>query len=154
MYATPFIALLHNRTIWVALSACASAQVIKVLIEYTLLKKVNRSSLVSTGGMPSSHSAFVVALAASVGMVEGLQSSLFAISAVFALIVMYDATGVRRAAGKHAEMINRLTENLHSIGIKPHEKLKELLGHSPIEVVAGAFWGIIVASIAHGVLGV
>ena len=152
MYPNAFIALINNHHIWIALFSCISAQAIKVLIEYAYTKKFDRALLFGTGGMPSSHSAFVVAMAASVGTTEGLHSPIFAVALIFAMIVMYDAAGVRRAAGKQAEVINHLVERLENIGITPDEKLKELLGHSPIEVVAGAIWGILTAALLHGVL--
>ena len=152
MYPNAFIALINNHHIWIALFACISAQALKVMTEYAYTKKIDRALLFGTGGMPSSHSALVVAMAASVGNTEGLHSPIFALALVFALIVMYDAAGVRRAAGKHAVVINNMVEKLKSIGITPDEKLKELLGHSPIEVVAGALWGIIVTSAAYWVL--
>ena len=152
MYPTAFIALLNNHHLITAIFACISAQIIKVLIEYAYSKKIDKALFISTGGMPSSHSAFVVAMAASVATTEGLHSPIFAVAAVFASIVMYDAAGVRRAAGKHAEVINALVERLENFGITPDEKLKELLGHSPIEVVAGALWGIASTAIAHAVL--
>ena len=122
MYPNAVIALLNNHHLLTAVFACFSAQAIKVLIEYAYTKKVDKALLFSTGGMPSSHSAFVVALAASVGAAEGLHSPIFAVAAVFAMIVMYDAAGVRRAAGKHAEVINALVEKLENIGITPDEK--------------------------------
>ena len=152
LYPNEFAALLNNQHIWISVFACASAQILKVLIDYWRTKKIDRSLFFGTGGMPSSHSAFVVALAASIGTAEGLHSPLFAIALVFALIVMYDAAGVRRAAGKQAEVINMIMESLENIGITPDEKLKELLGHSPIEVVAGALWGILTTAIAYGIL--
>lgn len=151
-YPNEFAALLNNTHIWIAAFACLSAQGIKVLIDYGRSKKMNTALFFGTGGMPSSHSALVVAMTTSVGTVEGLHSPFFAIALIFAIIVMYDAAGVRRAAGKHAEVINTLVDRLKNIGINPDKKLKELLGHSPIEVVAGALWGILVASVIHGVL--
>jgi len=152
MYPNAFVALLNNQHIWIAVTSCLSAQVMKALIGYSYSKKFDKALLLSTGGMPSSHSAFVVAMAASVGIAEGLHSPVFAVAMIFAIIVMYDAAGVRRAAGKHAEVINNLVERLQSIGITPAEKLKELLGHSPIEVVGGAIWGLLVTTLAYWVL--
>lgn len=152
VYPNAFFALLSNQHIWISAFACISAQALKVLIEYAYTKKVDRALLFGTGGMPSSHSAFVVAMASSIGTVEGLHSSIFAVSLVFALIVMYDAAGVRRAAGKHAQVINDMVERLENIGITPDEKLKELLGHSPIEVMAGALWGILTTAVAYWLL--
>ena len=149
MYPNAFIALLNNQHIWVAAFACISAQTLKALVEYAYTKKMDKSMFFGTGGMPSSHSAFVVAMASSVGTVEGLHSPIFAVALAFALIVMYDAAGVRRAAGKHAEVINNLMERLEKVGIRPDQKLKELLGHSPIEVMAGALWGILTTSVIY-----
>jgi len=98
------------------------------------------------GGMPSSHSTLVAALATSVGLVEGFNSAAFAICAALSLIVMYDASGIRRAAGKQAEMINAIVEAWDENDPLVKEiKLKELLGHTPVEVVAGAILGIIIA---------
>lgn len=152
MHSNDFFAFISNQHIWIALFACISAQALKVLTEYAYTKKIDRALLFSTGGMPSSHSALVVAVAASIGTVEGLYSPIFALALVFALIVMHDAAGVRRAAGKHATVINNLVEKLENIGITPDEKLKELLGHSPIEVVAGALWGLIVTTVIYMIL--
>ena len=152
VYPNAFLALINNSHLLIAIFALLSAQGLKVLVDYGRTKTVDKALFFGTGGMPSSHSAFVVSMATSIGTVEGLHSSLFAIALVFALIVMYDAAGVRRAAGRHAEIINMLMESLENIGITPDEKLKELLGHSPIEVVAGALWGIAVATVAHGFL--
>ena len=152
MYPNAFIALLNNPHIWIALCACVSAQALKVLTEYAYTRKFDKAMLFSTGGMPSSHSALVVGMATSVGTIEGLHSPIFAVALVFAVIVMYDAAGVRRAAGKHARVINDMVGRLENIGITPDEKLKELLGHSPIEVVAGALWGILTASVVHWLL--
>ena len=152
-YPNALIALLNNQHIWIAAFACISAQALKVLIDYGRTKKIDRAVFWGTGGMPSSHSAFVVAMATSIGTTEGLHSPLFAIAIVFALVVMYDAAGVRRAAGKHAEIINVLMGRLENIGITPDKKLKELLGHSPIEVMAGALWGILISTAVYEILG-
>ena len=149
MYQNGFIALLNNHHLLISIFSCLSAQALKVFIGYTYTKKLDKSLFFGTGGMPSSHSALVVSLATSIGIAEGLHSPLFALALVFALIVMYDAAGVRRAAGKHAEVINVLVERLQNIGITADEKLKELLGHSPIEVVIGALWGILIATVTH-----
>ena len=149
MFPNALADMLNNRHIWVALFACVSAQGIKVLIEYAFTQKLDKALLFSTGGMPSSHSAFVVALALSIGTMEGLNSPVFALAFVFACIVMYDAAGVRRATGKHAQVINDLMDRLKKIGVKPDKKLKEILGHSPVEVVGGAIWGSVVVALAY-----
>jgi len=138
-------ALLANRHLLTALVAMAIAQVLKVLFDRWRTKSWTKALFFSTGGMPSSHSALAMALAASIGINEGFGTPLFAISAVLAMVVMHDAAGIRRAAGKQAEAINFLFSKLENQGIKFDIKLKELLGHNPIEVFAGAILGLIVA---------
>ena len=139
--------LMRNGVLWVSVLAWAIAQIIKILIEFVETKKLNLALIVSSGSMPSSHSSFTTSLATSIGIVEGFDSSLFAIAVIFSMVVMYDAAGVRRAAGKQAEVINLLVGSIENTGIKLDKKLKELLGHSPIEVAAGALLGIVVAII-------
>jgi len=111
--------------------------------------RLNIRRLWETGGMPSSHSSTVSALAASVGITYGVDSPLFAISVVFAIIVMHDAAGIRRAAGKQASALNRLGVTLSKIFDErfDEEHLKELLGHNPIEVMTGALLGVAIAFI-------
>jgi len=143
-----FSAFLTNRHLLTALVAMAIAQVLKTLFDYWVTKSWQKALLFSTGGMPSSHSAIAVALAVSIGLYEGFDTTLFAVSAVLALVVMHDAQGIRRAAGMQAQAINFLFSKLEDQGIKLDQKLKELLGHRPIEVMAGAILGLIVAVIA------
>jgi len=136
------VTLLQNPYFVVPLIAWAIAQVAKVIIDSVLLHRFSVRRLATAGGMPSSHSALVVSL---VGRLEGVQSALFAVCLIFSSVVMYDATGVRRAAGQQAMILNRLIDDLfigHQ-GIR-QERLRELLGHTPIEVIAGALLGIIV----------
>jgi acid phosphatase family membrane protein YuiD len=153
LYANGFIEFINNRILWTAIIASATAQAMKVLIESVHFRRWDSSLLLSTGGMPSSHSAFVVALAVSVGATHGFNTPLFAVAVGLAIIVMYDAAGVRRAAGKQARVLNMLldsfVENLEKQGVRIDEKLKELLGHSPFEVFAGALWGIAAAVISY-----
>ncbi len=130
---------------WICASAWFAAQFLKVLLYYLQTKKVDLGLFFSSGKMPSSHSAFVSALTMSVGLTDGFESNLFAVCLVFSFIVMYDAAGVRRAAGEHAAVINIIIENIENQGIKIDGRLKELLGHSPIEVISGAILGIVVA---------
>ena len=137
----------QNKMLLSAVLSWAAAQLIKIIIELIKTRKFNLSLIISSGGMPSSHAAFVVGLTTAVGLIEGFNSTYFAISAVLSLVVMYDASGVRRAAGNQAAVINTLVSNLENTGIKLDKKLKELLGHSPIEVFCGAILGIIVALI-------
>ena len=137
--------LKSNHAIWASIGSWAMAQFIKIMIELKKTKKINTALIVSSGGMPSSHSSFVTAMTTSIGFKEGFNSSLFALSAVFSMVVMYDAAGVRRAAGHQAAAINMLFKRFEDQGIKLDKNLKELLGHTPFEVAAGAFLGIFVA---------
>jgi len=125
------------------------AQCIKIFLDFAQTKKLSLKLIMSSGGMPSSHTSFVVAMAVSVGLHEGFDSTFFAISAVLSAIVMYDATGVRREAGKQAAAINVLANSLGESVIKLDKALKELLGHRPIEVFFGAILGIVVAFIMY-----
>ncbi|MDO5388025.1 MAG: divergent PAP2 family protein [Clostridia bacterium] len=137
---------LNNKLIFASVISWAAAQIIKMIIDLWVSGKIDWELMFSSGGMPSSHSSFVCALAASAGLTEGFDSVAFAISFVLAIVVMYDAAGVRRAAGSHAVIINKLLENLN---IKIDENLKELLGHTPIQVGAGAILGIVIAVICN-----
>ena len=145
MSGNSITALLANRHLLTALAAMALAQILKVLFDRWRTKSWTTALFFSTGGMPSSHSALAVALMVSIGLNEGFGTPMFAISAVLALVVMHDAAGIRRAAGKQAQAINFLFSKLEDQGIKLDKKLKELLGHRPIEVFAGAILGLIVA---------
>ena len=136
--------IIYNRILWTAVFSWFIAQFIKIVIELIRTRKLNLFLLFSSGGMPSSHTAFVVAAATAVGIKEGLDSTFFAIAAVIAIIVMYDAAGVRRAAGKQAEVLNRLISTLDDPDVLIDQKLKEVLGHNPLQVIAGAVLGIIV----------
>jgi len=120
----------------------ATAQILKVIIEFIWHHKLNLRLLTSAGGMPSSHSATVCALATAVAIQEGTGSSIFAIACVLAVIVMYDAAGVRRAASIQARILNQIIDELFQGHPISETHLRELLGHTPIEVVAGAALGI------------
>ncbi len=142
--------ILGNRILWTAIAADASAQLLKAVFVLLLDRKWSAERLFGSGGMPSSHSAFVSALAAGVGIEEGFGSPLFAMAAVFALIVMYDATSVRRAAGLQAHVLNELVVRLSHVldeGFKP-ETLRTLLGHSVPQVVAGLGLGVAAALVS------
>ena len=126
------------------------AQVIKFFIFTIKSRKVNFKIFTTTGGMPSSHSAGVMGLATSVGLISGFDSIVFAIAIGFALITMYDAAGVRRAAGKTAACLNRMMEDFYKHDVQAiGGKLKELLGHTPFEVIMGALFGIAFAYYFH-----
>lgn len=133
-----------------AIIAWFVAQVLKVILVLIKNKKLDFRRFIGSGGMPSSHSSFVVSLAMSVGLTEGFSGSLFAVTVVLALVVMYDAAGVRRAAGQQARILNKLVDEWGKEDFKETEKkLKELLGHTPVEVFAGALLGILIAVIRH-----
>ena len=119
------------------------AQVIKMVYYYRQFHRLNFRLLVGTGGMPSAHSSLVSCLATVIGIKEGFESTFFIISLFLAIIIMSDAAGVRRAAGKQAEVLNQLSDEIYAgKGIR-QERLKELLGHSPRQVFAGCFVGIV-----------
>ncbi|MEM7712826.1 MAG: divergent PAP2 family protein [Cyanobacteria bacterium P01_A01_bin.68] len=142
--------IFNNHVLLVALIACFAAQALKLLIELIKNGKVSVSVLVTTGGMPSAHSALVTALAAGVGQTIGWASPEFALAAIFAIIVMYDAAGVRQAAGKQARILNQVIDEM----FQDHpeiaaERLKELLGHTPFQVIAGSALGVTISWLAQ-----
>ena len=140
--------ILNNRAIVAAVLAWAIAQGLKVLLTLAISRRFDSSRMWGSGGMPSSHSAMVCALTTTVGIREGCASSMFALACCFAGIVMYDAAGVRRSAGKNAAMINHLLDGLSDNGYAfDEERLKELVGHTPVQVMAGALLGILVGTL-------
>jgi acid phosphatase family membrane protein YuiD len=142
-------ALWANTPLMAALAATLLAQLLKLLLVFLTERKWMFNRLLETGGMPSSHSAAVSALATSLGLINGWSSPHFAVAAVFGSIVMYDATGIRRAAGMQAEMINDMVRELSHLfdeGFKP-QALRTLLGHTYPQVVVGALLGIVTALI-------
>jgi hypothetical protein len=139
-----------NPVLITTLLAWGLAQLFKVPFDYLRSKRWNWALLLSPGGMPSSHSALVTAAAHSTGLFLGFDTPLFALSVVLAMVVIYDATGIRRQAGKHAELINAIVEDLttgHRIRQEYQEQLREVLGHTPLEALAGVIWGMIVAQV-------
>ena len=139
--------IFYNKAIIVPFIAWFIAQALKVAFVLIKDKKLNFKRFIETGGMPSSHSALVISLATIVGRMCGVQSVEFAIASIFAAIIMYDASGVRRAAGKQAEALNRLIEEFYVEKPRVDERLKELLGHTPTEVFAGAGLGFLIGMI-------
>ena len=122
-------------------------QLFKLIYDLITTKEFNFKRILGAGGMPSSHSAVVTALATMIGISEGIQSPMFGIALVFAFVVMYDAAGVRRAAGKQAKLLNKIVNTPGLTGVEVTEKLQEVLGHTPIQVFVGAIIGIIVGFI-------
>ena len=142
------IMLLKNPILVTALFAWLTAQIMKILVMILLTKRFDIKMLITAGGMPSSHSAMVTSIATAIGKIEGWHSPVTALAVVLALIVMYDAAGVRRSAGRHAEIINIIISELfQQKRIIKEDKLKELIGHTPIEVLVGGLWGILIANI-------
>ncbi|CCI14374.1 Uncharacterized membrane protein yuiD [Microcystis aeruginosa PCC 9806] len=143
-----FQQVLHNQILLISLLACFTAQGLKALIELIRDGKVSLRYLVSSGGMPSAHSALVGALATGVGLQMGWSSAEFAIAALFAIIVMYDAAGVRQAAGKQARILNQIIDEMFQGGKEfNEERLKELIGHTPFQVLVGLSLGIGIAMV-------
>jgi uncharacterized protein len=142
--------LVSNRVLLASVTGWAVAQFLKVLLGIITERRFNFKWFVGSGGMPSSHAATVMALAVAVGLTYNFASPYFAITAIFAFIIMFDAQGVRRQSGKQAEALNHILDDLHAQrGIKP-EPLKELFGHTPVEVMAGAIIGVLMAFLIVG----
>ena len=140
--------LFTNRVVIAAFAAWAIAQGLKVLLTLAISRKFDSSRFFGSGGMPSSHSAMVCAMVTSIGFCEGFGSPICALACCFAGVVMYDAAGVRRSTGKNAEVLNHLLDGLAGNGfVFDEERLKELVGHTPVQVLAGALLGILVGTV-------
>lgn len=135
-----------NPIVITTIVAWFTAQVLKVMIELITEKSFDLSRFVGSGGMPSSHAAFVTSLATAVARVEGVGSGTFAVAMALALVVMYDAAGVRRASGQHAKLLNWMIEHWYDSAPEDEfsKRMKELIGHTPIEVLAGAVLGLVI----------
>ena len=142
-----FFQLIQNKYIYVPLLTWICIQTFKVIYDLITTKKFNFKRILGAGGMPSSHSAVVMSLAIMVGRDHGFDSSIFAIVLIFAMVVMYDAAGVRRAAGKQASLLNKIVETPGLSSLEVQERLVEVLGHTPVQVFVGAIIGIIIGSI-------
>ncbi len=136
-----------NHILIAACIAWVIAQIIKVPIEYLRKRRWNWALLFSVGGMPSSHSALVTGVAHGIGLYQGFSSPLFALAFVMTVIVAYDATGIRRQAGRHASLINRMIQDLASGHPLKNEELRVVLGHTPMEALAGVALGIFIAQL-------
>jgi hypothetical protein len=134
--------LFNNQALIGALIGWTIAQTVKVPLEYLRTKRWNWVLLFRTGGMPSSHTALVAGVAHGIGLRDGFDSTVFAIAAVLAIVVIYDATGIRRQAGKHATLINAMIQDLASGNPLKQEGLKEVLGHTPLEALGGLLLGL------------
>ena len=136
--------LLNNQILVNSLLAWAAAQIIKTILYAAVHRQIDIHRLFGDGGMPSGHSATVTAMATTAALEYGLDSPIFAVTAIFGIVVMHDAMGVRREAGKHAEVLNNLIASLNQ-DVPPEEVLKEFLGHTPLQVCFGALLGFGVA---------
>ena len=136
--------VITNKYIYVPLIVWFCVQTFKVIHDLITTKKFNFKRIMGAGGMPSSHSAVVTCLSAMIGKNIGFETPMFAMSLIFAMVVMYDAAGVRRAAGKQARLLNKIVETPGLSSVQVQEKLVEVLGHTPLQVFVGAFIGITV----------
>ena len=143
-----FIGFITNKYIYVPLILWFAIQLFKLIYDLVTTKQFNFKRIMGAGGMPSSHSAVVTSLATLVGKEYGVNSAMFAITLIFAFVVMYDACGVRRAAGKQAHLLNKIIETPGLSGVEVQERLVEVLGHTPLQVFVGAAIGIVVGMIA------
>jgi uncharacterized protein len=139
--------VVNNQVLVAGLTAWALAQIIKVPYEYLLERRWNWSLLLRAGGMPSSHSALVVSITHAVGLYTGFDNPLFAVAFMVTMVVVYDATGIRRQAGLHAALINAMINDLATGHPLKSEHLKEVLGHTPLEAFGGVVLGLLVAQI-------
>lgn len=143
-----FIGFIQNKYIYIPFFLWFGIQTFKVIYDLVTTKKFNFKRIMGAGGMPSSHSAVVTGLATLIGKYQGVDTPIFAIAFILAGVVMYDACGVRRAAGKQAALLNKIIETPGLTGIQVSERLVEVLGHTPTQVIVGALIGIMVGLIA------
>ena len=140
-------AVLHNPALVYGVLSWALAQTLKVATAVVREHRINLRWLYSAGGMPSSHSALVSGITVAIALSEGVDSPLFALAVGVAAVVMYDAAGVRRAAGRQATVLNQIVDELFRGHPISEERLRELLGHTPLQVAAGALLGLVVTSL-------
>ena len=138
-----FTMFITNKYVYVPIILWTCIQAFKVIHDLYTTRKFNFKRILGAGGMPSSHSAVVTSIATLIGKYEGVDSAIFGLALMFALVVMYDACGVRRAAGKQAKVLNEIVNTPGLTGVEIQGKLQEALGHTPIQVFVGALIGII-----------
>ena len=145
-------AFLHNKILITTLIVWAAAQTIKVILGVFREKRFNFKWFIGTGGMPSSHAAGATALAASCGIEKGFDSVEFALAAVFAIVTMFDAQGVRRSAGQQAKLLNQILDDIYWKQKLESDKLFELIGHTPLQVLTGGIFGVVLTYFIYKVL--
>lgn len=143
------VQLSQNKIFLTTLSAWLIAQALKVFIGVVQKRRFDFRLFVGTGGMPSSHVAGAACLATAIGLDYGFDSAYFALAASFAIVVMFDAQGVRRATGKQARILNKITDDIYWQGKIHDGRLRELIGHTPLEVIGGFLVGVLIAVLAH-----
>lgn len=141
----------NNKVLMVTVTSWLIAQSIKVTFGVVRERRFNFKWLIGTGGMPSSHAAGATALATACGLHAGFQSVPFALATVFALVTMFDAQGVRRSAGQQAAILNQIMDDMYWSGKLESEKLLELIGHSPLQVLVGGLLGIILSATFYNI---
>ena len=140
--------ILSNRIIQAAALSWAAAQGLKVLLTLVISRRFDSTRIFGSGGMPSSHSAMTCAMLMTIGFKEGFSSAIFALAFCFSGVVMYDAAGVRRSTGKNAAVLNQMMDALSGDGYTfDEERLKELVGHTPLQVLAGALLGTLIGTL-------
>ena len=142
------LGFIQNKYIYIPFFLWFAIQKFKVIYDLVTTNKFNFKRIMGAGGMPSSHSAIVTGLATLIGKYEGVDTPIFALALIVAFVVMYDACGVRRAAGKQAALLNKIVETPGLSGVQVSERLVEVLGHTPTQVIVGALIGVIVGLIA------
>ena len=144
-----FVQIARNKIFLTVLCSWIIAQALKVLVGFFIQKKLDFRWFVGTGGMPSSHTAGASCLATAIGLSYGFDSVHFALAASFAIVVMFDAQGVRRATGRQARILNKIMDDIYWQGKIQEGRLREFIGHTPIEVIAGFVLGVVIAFIAR-----
>ena len=139
----------RNYVLYAVVLAWLLAQAIKVLLGIVMERRFDFRWFVGTGGMPSSHTAGVTALAGSIGLYHGFDSPYFAIALLFTIVVLFDAQGVRRAAGKQAEILNKILDDIYWKKKIQEDRLRELIGHTPVEVLTGMSLGIFMSLLCY-----
>lgn len=146
-FGSALLEIVKNPVVETGFAAWFLAQSLKVVLGFIEEKRFNFKWFLVSGGMPSSHAALVMSVAVAVGLNEGFGSPVFALALTFAFVTMFDAQGVRRQSGQQAEALNKMLDDIYSQRGIQEAPLKELFGHTPVEVLAGAVLGIVVASV-------